>query len=81
MTYQQFLTKIELAILMPIVVLLSLSAFVLFAWGVVQFIAGADNDEKRKVGQQHMLWGIIGLVILFGANAIIAVIKQTVGAP
>ncbi|MEK7201445.1 MAG: hypothetical protein AAB737_02315, partial [Patescibacteria group bacterium] len=70
MTYQQFLTKIELAILMPIVVLLSLSAFVLFAWGVVQFIAGADNDEKRKVGQQHMLWGIIGLVILFGANAI-----------
>lgn len=66
---------------MPLVTLVSLAAFVLFVWGVVQFIAGADNDEKRKIGQQHMIWGIIGLVIMFGANAIIAVIKQTVGAP
>ena len=80
MTYQQFLAKVELAILMPLVTLLSLAAFVLFVWGVVQFIAGADNDEKRKIGQQHMIWGSIGLIILFGANAIIAVIKQTVGA-
>jgi|TARA_R110000824_G_scaffold401771_1_gene615536 uncharacterized membrane protein YidH (DUF202 family) len=80
MTYQQFIAKIEAQILVPIITLLSLAAFVLFVWGVVQFMANSENDEKRKIGQQHMLWGIIGLVIMFGANAIIALIRQTVGA-
>lgn len=81
MNYEQFLAKIEAQILMPIVTLLSLAAFVVFVWGVVQFIASAEDEEKRKIGQQHMIWGIIGLVIMFGANAIIAILKQTVGAP
>ena len=80
MTYQQFIAKIEAQILVPIITLLSLAAFVLFVWGVVQFMANSENDEKRKIDQQHMLWGIIGLVIMFGANAIIALIRQTVGA-
>ncbi len=79
MTYQQFLAKIEAQILVPLITLLSLAAFVVFVWGVVQFIASAEDEEKRKTGQQHMIWGIIGLVIMFGANAVVALIKQTVG--
>ncbi len=70
----------EAAILVPLITLLSLVAFVLFVWGVVQFIAGAEDEEKRKTGQQHMIWAIIGLAIMFGANAIITLIKLTVGA-
>lgn len=79
MTYQQFIAKLETAILTPLITLMALGAFVYFVWGVVQFIIGAGDEEKRKKGQQHMIWGIIGLVIMFGANAIIALIKQTVG--
>ena len=79
MTYQQFLAKIEAQILVPLITLLSLAAFVVFVWGVVQFIASAEDEEKRKTGQQHMIWGIIGLVIMFGANAVVALIKQTEG--
>ncbi len=79
MTYQQFIAKLEAAILTPLITLMTLGAFVYFVWGVVQFIVGAGDEEKRKKGQQHMIWGIIGLVIMFGANAIIALIKQTVG--
>lgn len=81
MTYQQFLAKVEAQILVPLITLVSLAAFVVFVWGVVQFIANAEDEEKRKTGQQHMLWGIIGLVIMFGANAVVGLIKQTVGAP
>jgi uncharacterized membrane protein YidH (DUF202 family) len=80
MNYEQFLAKVEAAILVPLITLLSLIAFVLFVWGVVQFIAGAEDEEKRKTGQQHMLWAIIGLAIMFGANAIVALLKLTVGA-
>lgn len=64
---------------MPIITLLSLGAFIIFIWGIVEFIASAEDEEKRRTGQQHMIWGLIGLVIIFGANAIVALIKATVG--
>lgn len=78
--FQEFIVKVQDAILTPIITLLSLGAFLLFIWGIVEFIAGSDNEEKRKTGQQHMVWGLIGLVIIFGANAIVSLMKATVGA-
>lgn len=75
-----FIVKLEDLILTPIVILLSLGATLLFVWGVVQFIMNSDNEEKRATGQQHMLYGIIGLAIIFGANAIISFMKHLVGA-
>ncbi len=74
-----FLTNIEREILTPLITLIALAAFILFVWGVVEFIRNGDNDEKRTLGQQHMIWGIIGLAIIFGANTIIAILKATVG--
>ncbi len=79
MTYQEFLAKLDAAILTPLMILLTLAATLYFTWGVVQFIINAGDEEKRLAGQRHMIWGIIGLVIMFGANAIIALIKNTVG--
>jgi len=78
--FQTFIGKVQEQILTPIITLLSLAAFLLFLWGIVEFIAGAEDEEKRRSGQQHMIWGIIGLVIIFGANAIVSLIKATVGA-
>ncbi len=69
-----FISAIEREILAPIITLIALAAFVVFVWGVVEFIQGADDTEKRKSGQLHMIWGIIGLVVIFGANAIVAII-------
>ena len=77
--FQEFIVKVQDAILTPIITLLSLAAFVLFLWGIVEFIASAENEEKRRVGQQHMIWGIIGLVIIFGAGAIVQLIANTIG--
>lgn len=76
--FDTFITKVQDAILTPIITLLSLGAFLVFIWGIVEFIASADNEEKRSTGQQHMIWGIIGLVIIFGANAIVSLISATV---
>ncbi|HEX2792416.1 MAG TPA: pilin [Candidatus Paceibacterota bacterium] len=76
----EFITNVEREILTPIVTLLALFAFAVFVWGIVQFIANAGDEEKRKTGQMHMFWGIIGLVIIFGANAIIRLMANTVGA-
>lgn len=77
--FHAFLTKIETEILTPIIAVIALAALILFVFGIVKFIANAGDAKKRAEGQQQMFWGIIGLAIMFGANAIIAVIKHTIG--
>lgn len=73
--------KVQDEILTPIIMLMALAAFVVFLYGVVLFIASSNNEEKRRTGQMHMLWGIVGLCIIFGANAIVNLLAATVGAP
>ena len=72
--FSTFLTQLETQILTPIITLLAFAAFIIFIWGVIEYIRNADNDEARSLGQQHILWGLIGLVILFGADAFVAII-------
>lgn len=74
-----FVSKVETAIIDPLIAVLALAAFILFAYGVVEFIQGADNDEKRKIGQQHILWGIVGLAIMFSAKVIVTILQHIVG--
>ena len=75
---ESFIANVQREILNPIITLLALAAFILFVWGVVQFIRGSANEEERKKGQQHMLWGIVGLAIIFGAQAIVNFLKNIV---
>lgn len=74
------ISKIVQNLLEPAVALIGVLAFLYFVYGVVIFIANAGNEEKRAEGQRHMLWAVIGLAILFGANAIISFINGTVNA-
>jgi uncharacterized membrane protein YidH (DUF202 family) len=78
-TLNSFISAVQTQILTPLVSLLVLAAFVLFIFGVVEYIRNAANEEKRKQGQQHIIWGIVGLVIIFGAGAIITILKNIVG--
>ncbi len=66
-----FTQKVVEQIINPIILLLAAGAFIAFMWGVVQFIAHGGDEEKRREGREAIMWGIIGLVIIFGAYAII----------
>lgn len=74
-----FITKVGTEIIDPIVTVIALIAFGVFVWGVMQFIRNADNEEKRALGQKHMIWGIIGLTLVFGAAAIVKFISGVAG--
>ncbi|KND49468.1 MAG: hypothetical protein AB203_00060 [Parcubacteria bacterium C7867-008] len=76
--FHSFLNNIAREIITPIVAVVALAAFILFIYGVVKFIRNAGDATKRAEGQQQMIWGIIGLAILFGANALVNVIQNTV---
>ena len=71
-----FLQHLTTLIITPIVTLLGLAAFTVFVWGVVEYVRGADDAEARKKGQEHIFWGLIGLMIMFGTTAIITVLNS-----
>jgi hypothetical protein len=50
-------------ILVPIVIAI---AFIVFLWGVFKYyVLNAASDTERAKGNQFILWGIIGLTIIF----------------
>lgn len=75
-----FISRVVENILSPIVALLTILAFLYFVFGVVMYIKNADNEEARTTGQRHMLWAIVGLVLIFGVNAFIGLINGTVNS-
>jgi hypothetical protein len=52
------------SLLTSITVLLFAAAFVFFLYGVFQFVRAAGDEEARKTGRDHIIYGIIGLAVM-----------------
>ncbi len=76
---QAFLLRVVTEIVNPIILLLSAAAFIAFLWGVFRFIQGAGDENARAEARTTILWGIVGLVIIFGAYGIINLALNTFG--
>jgi hypothetical protein len=61
--------------------LFATAAMVAFFFGIVQFIWGArDGDAtKAKNGKNFMLWGLVGLFVMFSVWGIITYVQQIFG--
>jgi len=74
-----FIFKVNKMIINPLIILLFALALVFFLYGVFEFIANQDNEEKKTKGKSHMLWGIIGITIMIGVFALMNIIINTFG--
>lgn len=74
-----FLAKLNDAILYPLITLMMTVALVVFLYGCFEFIANAGNDSARSAGKKHILWGIVGMVIMVSAYAILTIATSTFG--
>ena len=75
----KFLNTVVVQIINPIILLLGAAAFILFIWGVFEFIVNAADEGKREDGKRAIMWGLVGLVIIFGAYGIINLALGTFG--
>lgn len=75
------LEKIKTAIVDPIIAFLFALALVYFLYGVFEMIRNAESEEARKIGQQHILWGVIGMFIMISFYGIMHVICNTIPNP
>ena len=81
MTVTELVEGINRAIVYPLVILLTAIALLVFLWGVFRFVAGAGDEEARRVGKRTMLFGIIGLFIMLAAVGILNVFLGTFDIP
>lgn len=70
--------KIAVTFVNPLITLLVAGGVLLFLFGVVEFIQGAESDTARDKGKQHMLWGLIGIFIMVSAFAILKLFSETI---
>jgi hypothetical protein len=55
-------------------------AFAAFIWGVVNyFFLHGDEEGKREEGRKFILWGIIGMVVLFSVWGFVNIMLSTLG--
>jgi Type IV secretion system pilin len=74
-----FVTKVNDIILFPLIALLSAVAFLYFVWGGAEYFFNAASDQAREQGKKHMMYGIIGLVIMVSAYGLLKVATGTFG--
>ena len=67
-------------ILQPFITVLISIAFIYFLFGVFQFIMNSADEEGREKGKKHMIWGILGLVIMIGVNGIMWILINFVSS-
>ena len=77
MTSSKIIGAIITNIIQPLIILMFIIAIVVFIWGVVTMIMNAGNEEARSTGIKHMMWGLIGLFIMFGVYGILNLLVNT----
>jgi hypothetical protein len=63
----------------PIIYLIIGLAVIYFLYGVLKFVRNAEDPAKRVEGASHILWGVVGIAIMFSVFAFIRVIQNTIG--
>jgi|GEM_PF-1529990 len=66
-------------LLNPVIEFCFIVALTVFLFGVMEYIRSANNPESRKKGQNHMLFGLLGLLIMFTVYGLINLALNTFG--
>ena len=77
MDITDLLKDISRLILNPLIGLAFAIAFVVFFWGIFQFIASQTTDTGREEGKRKIFWGLFGIFIMISAYGLIRLILGT----
>ena len=64
-------------IINPAILVIFAAGFLLFFWGLVQFIMDLNSGGEHEEGKQHMLWGVVGMFVMASVYGIIALLDNT----
>jgi hypothetical protein len=79
MTIVPFLDRFNDLILNPIILLLFSLSFLYFTYGVVKFLSMDAADKGRDEAKRSILWGMVGMLIMFSVYGIIHFVLVSFG--
>lgn len=71
--------RIVTYIIDPALLLIFALGFLLFVYGLVEFLWKINGEGDTKEGKQHMIWGIVGMLIMISVYGILDIIDNTFG--
>lgn len=74
-----FVEKLNDVILTPLILFLLGVALLVFMYGAFEYLMNANNEQGRETGRRHLVWGLVGLVIMVSALAILRIAVATFG--
>ena len=74
-----FIKNVDEMIINPLIYFLFALAVVFFLYGVLEFILNQENEEAKTKGKSHMMWGVIGIVIMMSVFTIMNILLSTLG--
>lgn len=72
-----FVDRINEIILFPLITLLLTIALLVFLWGAFEMVLKANEPGARETGRKHLLFGIIGMLVMLSAYAILSIAAGT----
>lgn len=61
----------------PAILLVFTAGFFMFIWGLVEFLYKLGQGGEHKEGKDHMLWGVIGMLIMVSVYGILNLLDNT----
>ncbi len=74
-----FVGKFNAIILFPAIAILSSVAFLVFLYGAAEYVMNSGSDQGRQQGVKHITFGIIGLLVMVSAYALLTIATGTFG--
>ena len=74
-----FVTKVNDIILFPLITLLIGIAMLYFIYGSVVYIMNAENSKAREEGRSHIMYSIVGMLVMLAAYGILTIAANTFG--
>lgn len=64
-------------VISPAILIVLACGFFLFVYGLVEFLWNLNEGGDNKEGKQHMLWGIVGMLIMVSVYGILDLLDNT----
>ena len=74
-----FVSSVDKVIINPLIILMFAVALMYFLYGTFMFLVNADDASERELGKSHILWGLVGMFIMFAVFTILHIIQNTLG--
>ncbi len=66
-------------IIYPVILVVFAAGFMLFVYGLVEFLWNLNEGGDNKEGKSHMVWGIVGMLIMVSVYGILDLLDNTFG--